>query len=160
MLVYDNINTNGSSFNTSFRSGNGKAFVQAYAESGIVANTPMLIQFGGSGYVATLISACTNEQGWCGVPERVLASGCVGWVQVRGQVDGTQSPISSFYTGSVGHAVIMGATATAGGLHATGGANTGNQIAGQVGVLLEETNNSTTGNIYLTGVWATVLDMG
>ena len=150
-----------SSFNTTMRSGDGNVFVQAYAAGGIVANTPMLAQWAGSGFAATVISACTAECGYCCYPKdgTALASGCVGWVQIRGKILEVQSDWATGYTGSVGHVVVMGATATAGGLYATTGANTGNPITGEVGVLLEEANASLTTTVWLTGVYATVFDM-
>lgn len=162
MLGFENHIDTDSSFNTMMKAGDAKVFVQAYAGSGIVANTPMLVQWSGSGFAATLISACTAEMGYCGYHRdgTTLASGCVGWVQIRGKIEDVQSDWATGYTGSVGHAVVMGATATAGGLYATSGANTGNPVIGQVGVLLEEASGSLTTTMYLTGVYATVYDMG
>lgn len=149
MLFYDNINDDGSSFNTSFRSGNGKAFVQAYATSGMVANTPYAVAFGGSSYNATALIG--SIYAYVGVPERVTASGCMGWVQIRGAVNDVQGAATSF-TGSVGHNVYWaGAT----GLGATTSANHGNPTLGAVGILLEGVSSSTTANIFLMGFWAT-----
>lgn len=147
MLLYDNIN-NGSSFNTNFRAGNGKAFVQAYATSGMVADTPYMIQFAGSGYTATILAA--SNYAYVGVPERVVASGCVGWVQVRGRRDGVQGGAGD-YMGSQGHAVFWGAAA----LGASTSAYSG--LLHQVGVLLEDLGGGacTTANLYLLGRWAT-----
>jgi hypothetical protein len=162
MLIFENNIDTDSSFNTMMSAGEGKVFIQAYAESGIVANTSMLAQWGGSGYAATLISACTSECGYLAYPKdgKALASGCVGWVQIRGKIEDVQSGWATGYTGSVGHAVVMGATATAAGLYATSAANVGNGVVGQVGVLLEAASGSLTTTVYLTGVYATVYDMG
>ena len=53
--------------------------------------------------------------------------------------------------GSVGHSVAW----TGGTLYASSSANLGIVTAGQIGVLTQLANASTTLNIYLTGVWAT-----
>ena len=65
-------------------------FLKAYATSGMVANTPYAIQWGGSGYTATILAA--SIYGYVGVPEgsNAVASGCEGWVQIRGYVEGVQ----------------------------------------------------------------------
>uniref|UniRef100_A0A6H1ZU79 Tail protein n=1 Tax=viral metagenome TaxID=1070528 RepID=A0A6H1ZU79_9ZZZZ len=147
-MFYDNINNDGSSFNTSFRSGNGKAFVQAYATSGMVANTPYAVKFTGSGYSATILVA--SIYAYVGVPERITASGCVGWVQIRGPVEGLQASAAES-VGSVGHAISW-EVAT---VFASSSANQGNGERGQIGVLTKAANASTTLNVYLTGVWAT-----
>jgi hypothetical protein len=161
MLVFENNIDTDSSFNTMFHADGGKVFIQAYAAGGIVANTPMLVQFMGSGYAATLISACTAEMGYCGYPKdgKALASGCVGWVQVRGKIEEVQGFVATAFTGSVGHSVFMGATATAGGLGATSSANVGNGAIGQIGVLLEAASGSLTTTVYLTGIYSAVLDL-
>jgi len=161
MLNFETHIDTDSSYNTAMRAGDGKVFIQAYAENGITANEPRLVQWGGSGFVATSISA-TGQLGFCGYPQegKALASGCVGWVQIRGKIEEVQGFVATAFTGSVGHAVVMGATATARGLHATSGANTGNPAVGQVGVLLEAASGSLTTTVYLTGVYATVLNMG
>jgi len=161
MLVFENNIDTDSSFNTMFHADGGKVFIQAYATSGIVANTPMLVQFMGSGYNATLISACTSEAGFGGYPKdgKALASGCVGWVQVRGKIEDVQAFVATGFTGSVGHSVFMGATATAGGFGATSSANVGNGAIGQIGVLLEAASGSLTTTMYLTGVYSAVLNL-
>jgi len=147
MLLVDNINTNGD-INTRFRAGNGKVFVEAYATSGMVADTPYAIQFGGSGYTATILAA--SIYAYVGVPESVTASGCVGWVQIRGERDGVQGGTTDF-KGSQGHAIFWGAAALGASTSAYAG------LKHQVGILLEDLGGggSTTANIYLTGIWAT-----
>ncbi len=151
MIVGSDFIDNNTSFNTAMKHDGPNVFIQAYATSGIVANTPMAIQFMGSGYNATVLIA--SIYGYVGVPEdgAALASGCVGWVQIAGKASDVQGADTSF-SGSVGHNVYWaGGT----GLGATVSGNVGNQDIGQVGVLLEETDDSTTGLIFLTGVWAT-----
>lgn len=141
---------NNSSFNTMMKREGARIFVKAYATSGVVANTPMAVQWMGSGYNATALAA--SIYAYVGVPENgeAIASGCMGWMQIRGDVDDVQGATASF-TGSVGHNVYWaGAT----GLGATTSANVGNPAL-SVGVLTEETSSSTTGNIYLCGYYAT-----
>lgn len=148
MLLYDNVDSDSSSFNTTFRSGNGKAFVQAYAAGGMVADTPYAIQYAGSGYNATILAA--SIWAYVGVPDRVTASGCVGWVQIRGERDGVQCGTTDCL-GSQGHSVFWGAAA----LGVSSSAFQG--LTHQVGVLLEDLGGgaSTTANMFLTGLWAT-----
>ncbi|KKL55586.1 hypothetical protein LCGC14_2253960 [marine sediment metagenome] len=151
MIVGSDFIDNNTSFNTVMKRNGPNVFVQAYAESGIVANTPMAVQFMGSGYNATVLIG--SVYGYVGLPEdgASLASGCVGWVQIRGKASDVQGGTASF-KGSVGHNVYWaGGT----GLGATVSGNVGNQDIGQVGVLLEEADDSTTALIYLTGMWAT-----
>ena len=149
MMILGNID-NSSSFNVHMRSGGPNVYVEAYATSGMVADTPYMIQHMGSGYSATILAA--SNYAYVGIPYggNALASGCVGWVQIRGQVDDVQCGTTDM-KGSVGHNVFWGAAA----LGASTSANEGIQTLGQVGVLLEEANASTTTDIYLTGVWAT-----
>ena len=163
MLTFENHIDNDASFNTRLKSGGPNVFVQAYAANGVTANTPQLVQWSGSTFAATAISACTSQVGYCGYPEggAAIASGCMGWVQIRGNLgSNVQGFVATAFTGSVGHSVFMGVTATAGGLGATSSGNVGNPAIGQVGVLLEEASGSLTTTVYLTGVYATVLDMG
>lgn len=124
--------------------------MQAYATSGAVENTPMAIQFMGSGYNATALIG--SIYAYVGVPEgtQSIASGCVGWFIIRGPVTDCQGAATSF-TGSVGHGVYWGGAT---GLGASSSAHVGNPAL-HVGVLLEETSGSTTANIYLCGYYAT-----
>ena len=163
MLYFEsNIDTD-SSYNTMMKAGDGKVFVQAYATSGIVAATPMLVRWGGSGFIATTVAGATGHMGFIGVPTKALGSGCVGWVQVRGKVEDVKSHLSSEggFHGEQGHAIVVGATATSAGLHATGAANIMSGVTGQVGVLLEEaTTTLSIATVWLTGVYGTVADLG
>jgi hypothetical protein len=150
MMILDNIN-NSASFDVDMRSGNGKVFLKAYATSGMVANTPMMVQFSGSGYSASILAA--SNYAYVGVPEgsNSVASGCVGWVQIRGFVSGVQFGTGDLL-GSQGHSVFWGAAAL--------GASTSlyEGLEHQVGVLMEDTaagTSSTTGDIFLVGMWAT-----
>jgi len=149
MMLLDNINTQGS-FDINMRSGGPKVSVKAYATSGMVANTPYMVQFAGSGYNASILAA--SNYAYVGVHEggKALASGCTGWVQIRGPVDDVQFGTADA-SGSQGHAVFWGAAAVG----ASSSAFEGLHKVGQIGVLLESVDESTTANLYLTGAWAT-----
>ena len=153
MIVGSDFIDNNTSFNTVIRKDGPNTYVQAYATSGAAAGTPKFIQWMGSGYNATAIVA--SNYGYVGLVREgnAIASGCVGWVQISGQVDDAQSYAATKFTGEVGHAVfVLGTTV---GIGATGSGYVGNPAIGQIGVLLEDTSGSTTANIFLTGVWAT-----
>lgn len=149
MLLVDNIDNN-ASFNSQMRAGNGNVSLRAYATSGMVADTPYAVQWMGSGYNATILAA--SIYAYVGVPEggKAVASGCMGWVQVRGYRTGVQGGTTDFM-GSQGHSIFWGAAA----LGASTSAYQG--LLHQVGVLMEDLGGgaSTTANIYLTGIWAT-----
>ena len=152
LLVGSDFIDNDASFNTQLKREGAKVFVQTYATSGMVADTPYAVQFMGSGYNATALAA--SIYAYVGVHKdgEALASGCVGWVQIRGNVENVQAAATSV-TGSVGHAVYWaGAT----GLGASSSANTGNPTV-MVGVLTDDHSGggSTTINMYLCGLYAT-----
>jgi len=128
--------------------GAGQILCKVYVSSGCVINTPYIVDYryttSGAGWL-TATGLAASMRGLLGVASTAIASGCVGWITVRGPVNNVQGAATSF-TGSVGHAVYWaGATGL--------GASTSTYIglAYQVGVLLEETDASTTANIYLTG---------
>lgn len=151
LMGMDYIANDSSSFDVAVRKQQDKLYVRAYAAGGIVANTPMVVAFAGSGFAATVFAAST--MGWVGVPEdgTALASGCVGWVQIRGNVEDVQCPAQSI-TGSIGHGVYWaGAT----GLGASSSAYAG--LSGQVAMLTGDATGysaSTTANMFLLGAWA------
>lgn len=153
MLFIDNILNDTSDADVAFRSGNGKAFVKAYAGGGMVANTPYAIQFSASLYNATVLAA--SIWGMVGVPERVCASGCTGWVQVRGNVEGVQASVAES-TGSVGHIIQW----HAGTICASSSTHIGSPYTGDVGMLTQEAEASTTLNIWLNGIYVTPLAAG
>lgn len=148
MLIGSDFIDNNASFNTSMKRNGPNVYVQAYATSGMTENTPYMIQFMGSGYKATGLAA--SHYAFVGVPEgtQSVASGCVGWVQIRGQVDDIQGSAAEA-VGSVGHAVAW----TGGTLYASSSAYSG--LNHQIGVLTAAANASTSLSIYLIGVWAT-----
>ena len=153
MLFMDNISNDTSDADVSFRSGNGKAFVKAYAGGGMVANTPYAVQFSASLYNATVLVA--SIWGMVGVPVGVVASGCTGWVQVRGHVEDVQASAAESI-GSVGHMISW----HAGTICASSSTHIGSPYIGDVGMLTKYANSSTTLNIYLTGLWATPVAAG
>ena len=147
----DFINTD-ASFDISMKRNGPSVFLRSWAENGVDENTPVMIQFGGSGYNATAIAA--SNICYIGVPEgtQSVGAGSWGWFQITGPVDDVQGAATSF-TGSIGHAVHWAAGT---GLGASGSAYVGaSPSLGRIGTLREYTNESTTANIYLTGVWCT-----
>jgi hypothetical protein len=139
-----------SSFDTAIKaeSGKGKLFVRAYATSGIALKTPAALLFTGSGYQATALAASLYAR--VGVAPEAIASGCTGWVQMRGFVSNVQAAATSL-TGSVGHEIYWaGAT----GLGCSSSSYIGQ--SGCVALLAEDKSGggSTTANMFLLGVWA------
>ncbi len=129
--------------------GNGSVWVEVYATSGMVSKTPYICEYNyttsGNGWFQPSVIATNPAVGVLGFSSGTLASGCLGWVKIRGLVEDAQGAATSL-TGSIGHAVYWaGAT----GIGATGSAYVG--AAHQVGVLAAYVNESTTGTIYLTG---------
>jgi len=153
MIIGSDFIDNNASFNTVTKRNGAKLFVQAYATSGIVANTPMVVAFMGSGYNATVLAA--SLYGYVGVPEAAVASGCVGWVQIRGPVAGVQASAAES-TGSVGHIIQW----HAGTISASSSTYLGDPTLGEIGLLTTEADASTTLDIYLTGMWATPVAAG
>ena len=153
MLFIDNIINDTSKANVSFRAGNGDAFVEAYAAGGMVANTPYAVQYSASLVNATVLAA--SIWGMVGVPERVVASGCTGWVQIRGKVTDVQASAAES-TGSVGHIIQW----HAGTISASSSTYLGDPALGDVGMLVQEANASTTLSIWLSGRWVTPLAAG
>ena len=155
MMILTNVN-NDSSFNTNMRAGDeGKVFVETYATSGMVADTPYMVQWGGSGYNASILAA--SNYAYIGVHEdgKALASGCVGWTQIRGRVNNVQGSIANC-SAEQGHGVAWVAAAFV----ASSSIVQGLYTVGQVGVFLEGSeattaNASTTMDVWLNGVWAT-----
>ena len=134
------------SFNTTLKSGgNGKIYLKAYAPSEASANMPMFLFFRqGSTYEATVLGA--SYVGAVGVAETRIASGCVGWIQIRGHASNVQFGTADA-SGSQGNAVFWGA----GALGASSSA-AGLGLTHQVGVVIgTELNGSTTGDIFLWG---------
>ena len=133
------------SFNTSLKSGgNGKIFVKTLSESAVAANVPVFLWYAeGSTYESTALGA--SYLGAVGVPEAAIASGCLGWVQVRGVASNVQFGTGDA-SGSAGNAVFWGAGAVGASSSAVNG------FTHQIGVVVgTELNGSTTGDIFLWG---------
>ena len=81
-----------------------------------------------------------------GVASAAIASGCVGWVTVRGVVEDASSPATVEFTGSIGHAVFF---TDSSGLGASSSAYLG--AMHQCGFLIEEATATLAINIFLTG---------
>jgi hypothetical protein len=129
--------------------GDGRIMAKVYASGGCVSRTPYYVSYGyttntsACWFQATVLTA--SLKGLLGVASDVIASGCMGWVTIRGPVDDAAGPATSF-TGSCGHSVYWGGAT---GIGATSSAYVG--YVHQVGVLMQDTNSSTTANIFLTG---------
>ena len=129
--------------------GNGKVVAKVYASSNLVAKTPYIVRmFYATGATQWLQATelTTSHIGLVGIPDSAIASGCVGWITVRGIVDDAAAPATSF-TGSVGKAIYWGGAT---GIGCTGSAYIG--AAHQIGIMITTAaNSSTTATIYLTG---------
>ena len=140
------------SFNTQIKTDrSGKAYVNAYATSGGVIDTPYVLLWHGSGYAATALG--TGIRGKIGIPGETVGSGSLAWYQVRGFASDVQGAATSFTAGSFGHAIYWGGAT---GLGCSASAYVG--VASQVGILMEDLGagaNSTTANIWLTGAECT-----
>jgi len=156
LLVGHDFIDNNASFNTMLRRDGEKVMVQAYAAAGCDENTPVAIQWMGSGYNATALVA--SVYAYVGVPEgtQSVGAGSWGWYIIRGYVENVQASAAES-VGSVGHAICW----TGDTLYASSSANIGRHTTGQVGVIVSGANlaggvnASTTINMYLTGVYAT-----
>jgi hypothetical protein len=165
MILGSDFIDNNNSFNTVMKREGANVFVQTYAPNSATANRAQLVYYNGSGYSAT--TPATGHMAYVGVAadQAAISSGCVGWIQIRGFVPSAQAyggaaGTSTGFTGSVGHAVLLYATATAIGFGATSSGHVGNGVIGQCGVLTTAASGSQDGQIYLTGVLTTVLDGG
>ena len=133
------------SFNTQIKTDrNGGVFAYGYATSGSVLKTPYFLLWHGSGYAATALAASTKGQ--IGVAIAAIASGCVGWFQIRGFCSDVQGAATKL-KGSFGHAVYFSAA----GVAASASAFIG--IDSQFAVLAEDVGGgaSTTANMWLIG---------
>ena len=152
MVIGSDSIDNSGSFNTVMATEGPNVYVQAYATSGIVANSPAEIRWKGSGYAAGSMNHTASRNAYIGIPRAgaAIASGCVGWVQIRGKVEDAQGAATLYFSGSVGHGVYW--VASSSGIGASGSAYLAD--GNHIGVLLQEGDVSTTANIFLTGIWA------
>jgi len=144
----DFINSDASTyFAPTIKSGDyGKVYVKAYATSGMAVDKGCLLNFGHStnyeGHFATALVA--SVIGVFGYNESAIASGCTGWITVRGFVDSAQGQTGSFQ-GSIGHAVYFCAS----GIGVADGAFVGG--SSQIGLIHADIDACTTATIYLVG---------
>jgi hypothetical protein len=144
---------NHNSFNTLMKREGPNVFIQVYVANGIAANMPVAVTWKGSNYAAGSMNDA-SQRAYIGIPRAsaAIASGCIGWVQIRGKVENVQAA-SDNWTGSVGHAIHWLSSTT--GLGATSSEYNGDPGL-QLGYLLTSTYSaSTTADIFLSGVWAT-----
>jgi hypothetical protein len=143
-------------FNTVIKSqGDGQVVVKTYATSGMTAKRAYFMhQFyttSGTGWFQPRVASILAG-GLPGIASAAIASGCVGWVTVRGQVSDASFPASIEGTGSIGHAVFIltHATGALGGLGASSSAYLG--ASHQIGFLIETSVTATLAtDIFLTG---------
>jgi len=152
MIVGSDFIDNNTSFTSTLKRNGAKVFVRAWAENGTDENTPVAIQFMGSGYNATALAA--SIYAYVGVPEgtQSVGAGSWGWYQIRGPVVDVQASIAEA-SGEAGHAVAW----TAAVLYGSSSAYQGRYDIGQIGVFTSEADGSTSMNLYLLGHWATAI---
>ena len=131
----------------------GQVVVKVYATSGMTAKRMYPLSFKYSsdtaGWFAPIgvSTAAASQQGLPGIASAAIASGCVGWVTVRGPVTAASSKATDKFTGECGHAVFWGG--------ATGMAASSSAYIGalhQIGFLLTSaTGGAAAANIFLTG---------
>lgn len=162
LIGTDSIDNN-ASFTLQTKREGPNVYIYAWSEDGITENTPALIKWSGSSPNATwLYTSATGQWGYAAVPKGTVsvAAGSWGWFQIRGHVKDAQAFDATAFGGSVGHAVFLCATATAGGFGATSSGYVGNGAIGQVGMLTQAASGSLTTNFFLTGNWVVVRDDG
>jgi len=135
------------SFNTGMKVDptGSKIYVQAYTNDGLTSNEVAMVIYDGSSYLATAPEV--SVRAYIGFMAAALASGCLGWAQIRGVVSNCVTAAGSF-TGSVGHAVSWGATASAG-LHASDSFY--QTLDHQVGWLVQAATATTSTKLFLAG---------
>jgi hypothetical protein len=146
----------GGTFSANIKSdGAGRILAKVYATSGMLTKTGYLLNYqyttSDNGWFQPM--AAGSNYGLFGIASDAIASGCVGWVTIRGPVDNASSSATVQFTGSIGHAVFF---TTASGMGASSSAYVA--FPHQIGVLLEEAtatyavNICLTGNAYATGM--------
>lgn len=143
----------GGSFNTAYKVDptGSKVYVQAYTNDALTSNEVAMAMYDGSTYLATSQEA--SVVGYICFAQAAIASGCLGWVQIRGVVSNVVSAAGSF-TGSVGHAVSWGVTASAG-LHASDSFY--QTLEHHVGWLVQAATATTSTKMFLAGKLSTAM---
>jgi len=137
--------------------GAGRVLAYVYATSGWTAKRAYAIgpcYATGGAFFTPLMGAggtSTSAQGLYGVASGAIASGCMGWVTIRGPVDDASSAATVEFTGSIGHSVFLAAGS---GMGASTSSYQGR--AHQIGFLLEEATATLACNVFLTGNLRTV----
>ena len=133
----------------------GRILAKTYAESGMTAKRAYFMHThynsAGNGWYQPVV-ASTLAGGLPGIASDVIASGCIGWVTIRGKVTDASSPASIEMTGSVGHSVFIltHGTGALGGMGASSSAYLG--ASHQIGFLIESSANASYAHtIFLTG---------
>lgn len=139
----------GGSYSATIKSDNaGRILAYVYATSGMLTKTLYHI-----GQFYTTDGSCWlqpytvgSKTGLVGIASAAIASGCVGWVTIRGPVSGASASATVEFTGSIGHAVFF---ADASGMGASSSAYNG--LPHQIGFLMEEATATLAADIFLTG---------
>jgi len=142
------------SFNTATKvdNSNGKVYVQAVTNDALTSNEVAMVLPAGSTYLATAPEVSVRAM--IGFAAGAIASACVGWVQIRGQVSNCITAAGSI-NGSLGHAISWGATASAG-LHCNSSSYQG--LSQHVGYLTMASATATTQfDMFLVGKISTGL---
>lgn len=128
--------------------GAGRILCEVYATSGMLAKSIYHIGqfYTTSGDRWLQPYTIGSKTGLVGIASGAIASGCVGWVTIRGPVDDASSSATVQFTGSIGHAVFF---ADGSGMGASSSAYAG--LSHQIGFLLEEGTGTYVANIFLTG---------
>jgi len=146
----------GGTFSANLKSGgDGRILCKVYATSGWLAKTLQHVSYNYTTSDNTWFQpkAVGSGKGLVGIASDAIASGCLGWVTVRGPVTDASSSATVQFTGSIGHAVFF---CDASGMGASSSAYLG--LDHQIGVLLEMATGTQAANIFLMGnVYATAM---
>lgn len=139
----------GGTFSATIKSdGAGRVLAYVYATSGMLAKSIYHVGqfYATSGTPWLQPYTIGSKTGLVGIASGAIASGCCGWVTIRGQVDDASSSATVQFTGSIGHAVFF---ADASGMGASSSAYSG--LNHQIGFLLEQATGTYVANVFLTG---------
>lgn len=138
-----------STFSQGLKSGaNGALYARVYCTSGMLTKSPYILKSVyatgvGMWYgAASLTGFGDSWTGLIGIASGAIASGCMGWAQIRGVVENATSPTSVDFVGSIGHAIYWGG---ASGLGCTTSVYTGDPT--EVGMLIAGSSDATATNV-------------
>ena len=135
--------------------GNGQILVKVYATSGMTAKRMYPLGYfystSANGWFSPIgaSTAGASQKGLPGIASEGIATGCVGWVTIRGTVLDASSPATVDFTGSIGNAITW---AGASGMSASSSSYIG--AVHQIGFLIEDLSTvgaTNAANIFLTG---------